>query len=71
MDSKQHFRFWYFVGAMLVLGAVQTFLGNSHVQVFAYSDFRALLQRGRIKEVSIAEDQLTGIGETSGITAGQ
>lgn len=61
MNNKQHFSLWYFAGVMLVLFAVQTYLGDPHVQVLAYSDFQTLLQAGKIKEVTIAEDQLTGI----------
>ncbi len=69
MDSKQHFSLWYFVGVMLVLLAVQSFLGGPHAQVLAYSDFQSLLQAGKIKEVTIGEEQLTGIAEISGIDA--
>src|SRR5579859_2273731 len=68
MDNKQHFSLWYFVGVMLILVAVQSFLGDPHVQVLAYSDFQALLQDGKVKEVAITDDRLSGIVETSGIT---
>jgi len=63
MDNKQHFSLWYFVGVMMILLAVQSFIGDPHAQVLAYSDFQALLQTGKIKEVTIGDDQLTGVAE--------
>jgi cell division protease FtsH len=68
MDNKQHFSLWYFVGVMMILLAMQSFIGDPHAQVLAYSDFQALLQTGKIKEVTIGDDQLTGVAEMAGIT---
>jgi hypothetical protein len=44
VDNKQHFSLWYIVSVVLFLFAVQSFLGDPHVQVLTYSDFQALLQ---------------------------
>ncbi len=68
MDDKQHFSLWYFAGVMLLLVAVQSLLGDPRAQVLAYSDFQGLLQSGRIREVIIGDDQLTGIAKGTGIT---
>jgi hypothetical protein len=40
--------------------AAQSFLGDPHAQLLTYSDFQSLLQSGKIKEVTISEDRLTG-----------
>jgi cell division protease FtsH len=65
MDDKQHFSLWYFVAVTLALLAVQSFLSMPHAQLLAYSDFQAMLQAGRIKEVFIEEDRLTGVADLS------
>lgn len=67
MDTKQHFSLWYFVGVSLVLLAIQSFLGGPHQQQLAYSDFQGLLQAGKVKEVAIADDQLSGIADLTGL----
>jgi cell division protease FtsH len=67
MDTKQHFSLWYFVGVSFVLLAIQSFLGRPHQQQLAYSDFQALLQAGKVKEVAIADDQLSGIADLTGL----
>ena len=66
MDTKQHFSLWYFVGVSLVLLAIQSLLGGPHQQQLAYSDFQTLLQAGKVKEVTIADDQLSGIADLTG-----
>jgi len=68
MDTKQHFSLWYFVGVSLVLLAIQSFLsGQQHQQLLAYSDFQSLLQAGKVKEVAIADDQLSGVADLTGL----
>ena len=66
MDTKQHFSLWYFFGVALALLLIQTFLSGPHQQLLAYSDFQALLQAGKVKEVGIADDQLSGIADLTG-----
>jgi cell division protease FtsH len=67
MDAKQHFSLWYFAGVALMLLAIQMLLANPHPQQIAYSDFQSLLQAGKIREVTIADDQLTGTADLSGL----
>ena len=67
---EQHFSLWYFLGVLIVLFTVQTFLGSPPVRVLAYSEFTSLLQAGKIKDVTITEDQLTGTAEMSGAADG-
>ena len=65
MDAKQNFSAWYFVGVMVIFFAIQSFLGGPHAQLLAYSDFQTLLQAGKIKEVTISDDQLQGTADLS------
>lgn len=67
MDTKQHFSVWYFIGVALALLAIQSFLSGPHQQLLAYSDFKSLLQAGKVKEVTIADDQLSGIADLTGL----
>src|SRR5215831_3470546 len=46
---------------MVVMLAIQSFWASPHVLTLPYSEFQTLLQEGKIKEVGIAEDKLTGI----------
>lgn len=66
MDNKQHFSIWYFVAVTLAMLALQSYLSMPHAQPLAYSDFQALLQAGKVKEVIIADEQLSGIADLTG-----
>jgi cell division protease FtsH len=70
MDTKQHFSLWYSIGVVLILLAVQSFIGNPHVKVLAYSEFQTLLQAGKVKEVIITDDRLSGTAETGATAEG-
>jgi cell division protease FtsH len=69
MDAKQHFSLWYFVAVVFMLLTVQSFLSNPRSQQIAYSDFQNLLLTGKVREVTIGDDQLTGNGDLSGLIA--
>ncbi len=66
MDSRQHFSIWYFVIAMVVMLALQSILFAQHVETLAYSDFQALLHAGKVKEVLVRDDTLSGIVDLRG-----
>ena len=67
MDKRQHFSLWYFLLVMVLMLVLQTLLSNRHVETLAYSDFKSLLQTGKIKEVVIGEDALSGIADVRGV----
>jgi cell division protease FtsH len=69
MDNRQHFSIWYFVLAMVAMLAMQSLLFSRHVETLAYSDFKALLHAGKIKEVLIGEDALSGTADFRGADA--
>jgi cell division protease FtsH len=66
MDNKQHFLIWCFVDVTLAMLAVQSFFSMPHAQPLAYSEFQVFLQTGKVKEVVIADDQLSGVADLSG-----
>jgi cell division protease FtsH len=66
MDDKQHFSIWYFIAVTLAMLAVQSYLGMPRAQPLAYSEFQALLHEGKIQEVQIGEDRLSGTADLSG-----
>ena len=65
MDEKQRFSVWYWIGGLIILMAIQSFLGQPHAQPLAYSDFLDLLKSGKIKEVVLTGDQLVGVADLS------
>ena len=67
MDTKQNFSMWYIVAVIFIMMAIQSLMLGPHTQVLAYSDFQALLRSGKVKEVTIADEQLTGIADLSGL----
>ncbi len=67
MDTKQHFSLWYFVGAALLMLAIQSFLSGPSQQLLAYSDFETLLQAGKVKEVTITDEKLSGTADLTGL----
>ncbi len=60
MDSRKNFSMWYFVVVMVLMLALQSVMFSRHVETLAYSDFKSLLHAGKIKEVLISDESLTG-----------
>ncbi|MGE0113516.1 MAG: ATP-dependent zinc metalloprotease FtsH [Steroidobacteraceae bacterium] len=60
MDSRQHFSLWYFIAALLVLLALQTWLATARIESLAYSDFKILLQAGKLRDLSLSETDIMG-----------
>ncbi len=60
MDPKQHFSMWYFLAALVLLLAVQSWLTSSHVETLAYSDFKTLLQAGKLRDLTLNETTISG-----------
>ncbi|MGP8097495.1 MAG: ATP-dependent zinc metalloprotease FtsH [Steroidobacteraceae bacterium] len=67
VDTKQNFSMWYIIAVIFVMMAIQSLLLGPHAQVLAYSDFKTLLRSGKVKEVTIADEQLTGIADLSAL----
>src|SRR5512146_1267841 len=69
MDQRQRFSLWYFIGAVAVLLLLQSVFFGRNVQTLAYSDFKTLLNAGRVQEVRIAQDEISGTVDLRGANA--
>jgi cell division protease FtsH len=70
MSPSRHFSLWYFASVFVALLALQSLLFSRHVETtLAYSDFKTLLHAGRIKEVLIGDDSLSGTADLRGSEA--
>ncbi len=66
---QQKFSIWYGVVAMLTILAIQTLFLSDQVETLPYSDFKVLLKAGKIKDVSVGEQDITGTFITEGVDA--
>ncbi|MGH8198805.1 MAG: ATP-dependent zinc metalloprotease FtsH [Steroidobacteraceae bacterium] len=66
LDNRQHFSIWYFVAVLLAMLLLQSILFQSHVETLTYSDFQTLLHAGKIKEVLIGDDSISGTVDLRG-----
>lgn len=68
-DQRRHFSLWYFAFAMAFIFVLQSLFFSRPVESFAYSDFETLLHSGKIREVVIQEDSLSGVADLRGADA--
>ncbi|MFX4817103.1 ATP-dependent metallopeptidase FtsH/Yme1/Tma family protein, partial [Acinetobacter baumannii] len=54
---------------MLTILAIQTLFLSDQVETLPYSDFKVLLKAGKIKDVSVGEQDITGTFITEGVDA--
>ncbi len=67
MEKKQQFSLWYFVAALLVILAIQTFLLVPHAENISYSDFKVLLKAGKVEDLTLGERVITGTLKKEGL----
>ena len=60
MDRKTLWHVLYWVAALLLLLALQNWLGGSPIQLVPYSAFEQALQEGRLQEVVVSDTHLSG-----------
>ncbi len=60
MDKKQQYNLWYVVGALVLFGAFQLWLGYRSVTSISYTELLGYLDAGKIAEVSITESMIEG-----------
>jgi len=66
MDNQRHFSLWYFVFVIVAMLTLQSIIFSRHVETLAYSDFKLLLHAGKIREVLISDDSLSGTADFRG-----
>ena len=63
--KKTHFTIWYFLIAFLIILLIQNyFVGKKVEDEISYSEFKESLRAGKIKEVTITPEAISGVKET-------
>ncbi len=72
IEKKTHFSIWYFVLAMIILMAFQTYFLSDQVGQIPYNEFKKLLKSNKLTDIVIYEDIITGkvkTGEIEGLVS--
>ncbi|HKS56485.1 MAG TPA: ATP-dependent zinc metalloprotease FtsH [Steroidobacteraceae bacterium] len=67
MENKHQFTLWYYLGAIILLFAVQSYFARDHVGVLPYSDFKTLVQAGKVHDVTIGSETIVGTVDLTGV----
>ena len=67
MDKKNIASAWYFVGVFLLLMALQNYVFAPHVGTLSYAEFKTLAEKGKVSDVAIAEQLITGRLKLDGV----
>ncbi len=63
--KKTHFTIWYFLIAFLIILLIQNYIVSKRAEdVIPYSEFKESLRAGRIKNITITQESITGERET-------
>jgi cell division protease FtsH len=60
MDKKHIASIWYFVGVFLLLTVLQNYVFAPRVDTLSYGEFKTLLEKGKVSDVSIGAQLITG-----------
>nr|WP_294863390.1 ATP-dependent zinc metalloprotease FtsH [uncultured Pseudogulbenkiania sp.] len=67
MEQKQQFSVWYFIIAFWVLLLVQNFFLQERVTSLSYSEFKTLLTAGKVKDLTVNEQAISGTLASNGL----
>src|SRR2546428_12767329 len=68
MEAKQqHFTIWYFIAAMLILFLVQALVVAPHVENLSYSEFKSLVAKGKVGNLVVGKQVITGTLAANGL----
>ena len=67
MDTKQQFSLWYVIAALVAIMLIQSALFPQHAETLQYSEFKTLLKSGKIDNVGITEQVITGTLRNDGL----
>ena len=65
--QQQQFSLWYFLLVLLLLLAGENYLMAPHVENLAYSDFKTLLKAGKIEDVVLTDQTVSGLLKDEGL----
>jgi len=60
VDKKYVASAWYFAGAFLLLMVLQNYVFAPRVDTLSYGEFKALVEKGKVSDVSIGAQRITG-----------
>jgi cell division protease FtsH len=66
-QNQRKFSIWYFLGAFVVLLALENFILGAITETLTYSEFKALLRGGKITEVVISDRMINGRLKAEGL----
>ena len=66
-QNQRKFSIWYFIGAFIVLLALENFILGAITETLTYSEFKALLRAGKISEVAIGDRMINGRLKAEGL----
>ena len=66
MGNKQQFTLWYFLAGILLLFILQAYLSGPHVESMPYSDFKALLQAGKVRQATVGRETIEAVIDLRG-----
>ena len=67
IEKKTHFSIWYFVGAMLILMAFQSYFLSDQVGQLPYNEFKKLLKANQLNDIVIYDEIISGKVKTGGL----
>ncbi len=65
--QQQKFSLWYFVLAFVALLLIQSVLFAPHPENLSYNEFKALLKKGKVSNLTLDKQTITGTLSTEGI----
>jgi cell division protease FtsH len=63
IPPRTHFSIWYIIAAFLIMYMLQIYVFGPKEKEIPYSEFKALVAQGRVKEVKISSQIITGTYE--------
>ncbi len=67
MDKKHIASAWYFVGVFLLLMALQNYVFAPRVDTLSYAEFKTLTEKGKVSDVAIGGQLITGRLKLDGV----
>ena len=65
--QQQQFSLWYFLIAFILILAIQNYFYASRIEELPYSSFKTLLKAGKLKDISVSDQNLSGVIVNAGL----
>jgi len=67
MDKKHIASIWYFLAAFLILTALRDYVFTPHVDTLSYGEFKTLVEKGKVSDLAIGAQVITGRLKVDGL----